>query len=343
MKTSPGSATAGPAGSATTRQFAARESSTTIRGHSARGAYWGLSISRAPNGDPMEVEAGLAAGWRIEGQVGPADDHEASWMSGREARALIASIFERWRKGEFPLGRPAAAVRLYDSNKCHERRRARVPRNRAGARARQLRKKNVPGGPEGPPGAFSPSEVPVSPAAAQEELPRPGLPLVKVRCSSEYCYANDSRGCWVPRLPPRPQPFPAVPCGISSSAVHLRLAPKASSSRELSASSRVLRPATCPPRLEIVLRPHSTGERLPWGPVPHRGISQRRPPLPRESRPQGHVPSAPFLTASRVCSATNLRGLVSSRSHVQGLPFRGLSLSAEPYRVSPAVSCPRVG
>lgn len=33
-------------------------------------------------------------------------------------------------------------------------------------------------------------------------------------------------------------------------------------------------------------------------------------------------------------------GFVSPRSHVQGLPYRGLSLSAEPYRVSPADSCP---
>ncbi len=134
----------------------------------------------------------------------------------------------------------------------------------------------------------------------------------------------------------------AGPCGVSSPAVHLRLAPGASSSRELSASSRVLRPATCPPRLDVALRPNSTGERLPWGPVPHRGVSWRRPPLPRESRPRGHVPSSPFLTASRVCSASSLCGLVSSRCHVQGLPSRGLSLSAEPYRVSPADSCPRV-
>lgn len=37
------------------------------------------------------------------------------------------------------------------------------------------------------------------------------------------------------------------PCGLSSSAVHLKREPEASSSRELSASSRVLRPATCPP------------------------------------------------------------------------------------------------
>lgn len=84
----------------------------------------------------------------------------------------------------------------------------------------------------------------------------------------------------------------------------------------------------------------STGERLPWGPLPHRGIDQRRPPPPRESQPRGHVPSAPFLTTSRVCSATSLRGFVSPRSHVQGLPYRGLSLPTEPYGVSPADSCP---
>jgi len=74
--------------------------------------------------------------------------------------------------------------------------------------------------------------------------------------------------------------------------------------------------------------------------VPHRDVSKRRPPLRRESRPSGHVPSSTFLTSSTVSSATCLCGLVSSRCHVQGLPFRGLSLAAEPYQVSPADSCP---
>ena len=71
----------------------------------------------------------------------------------------------------------------------------------------------------------------------------------------------------------------------------------------------------------------SAEERLPWGPLPHRDLSKRRLPLPGESRPRGHVPSSTFLTSSTVCSATCLRGLVSSRCHVQGLPFRGLSLA----------------
>jgi len=52
------------------------------------------------------------------------------------------------------------------------------------------------------------------------------------------------------------------------------------------------------------------------------------------------VPSSAFLTPSTAFSATSLCGLVSSRCHVQGLPYRGFSLCAEPYRVSPAVSCP---
>jgi len=75
-------------------------------------------------------------------------------------------------------------------------------------------------------------------------------------------------------------------------------------------------------------------------PLPHRDLSLRRPPPPGDP-PPGFVPSSAFLTPSTACSATCLCGLVSSRSHVQGLPSRGLSLSAEPYRLSPADSCPR--
>jgi len=131
--------------------------------------------------------------------------------------------------------------------------------------------------------------------------------------------------------------------GISPSAVHPKLAPRASSSRELSASCRVLRQPICPASLEKSCDQTDRLQSASHGVlVPHRGTSWRRLPFPGESQPQGHVPSAAFLTPSTVCSATNLCGLVSSRSHVQGLPSRGLSLTAEPYRVSPADSCPRV-
>src|SRR5690242_13319193 len=112
-----------------------------------------------------------------------------------------------------------------------------------------------------------------------------------------------------------------------------------SSSRELDAFSRVLRPARCPSCLvescEPTDRPKSASHGVH---VPHRDIDRRRPPLRGESRPRGHVPSSTFPTSSTVSSATCLRGLVSSRCHVQGLPSRGLSLSAEPCRVSPALS-----
>jgi len=130
-----------------------------------------------------------------------------------------------------------------------------------------------------------------------------------------------------------------VPNGFSPSAVRRSLAQAASSSCELSVSFRVLRPAACPPYPEKPCGLPEAEERLPSGPLPHRGTSWRRP--HEHGIPTPHpVPSSTFLTSPRVCSATDLCGLVSSRSHVQGLPFRGLSLSAEPYRVSPADSCP---
>jgi len=130
--------------------------------------------------------------------------------------------------------------------------------------------------------------------------------------------------------------------GISPSAVHPKLAPRVSSSHEPCASSRVLRRPTCPSSLEQSCDQTDRLKSASLGVlVPHRGTNQRRLPFRRESQPRGHVPSSAFLTPSTVCSATSLCGLVPSRSHVQGLPSRGLSLSAEPYRVSPADSCPR--
>jgi hypothetical protein len=152
--------------------------------------------------------------------------------------------------------------------------------------------------------------------------------------------AGELRGRWASPLPPRPRDF------ARAHAVSLR-PPSAppfdgvSSSRELSAFSRVLRPARCPSCLiescDPTERPKSASHGVH---VPHRDIDRRRPPLRGESRPRGHVPSSTFPTSSTACSATCLRGLVSSRCHVQGLPSRGLSLSAEPCRVSPADSCP---
>ena len=110
----------------------------------------------------------------------------------------------------------------------------------------------------------------------------------------------------------------------------------ASSSLELSASFRVLRPARRPSHLVEPRDPTDQPKSASLGVLfPHRDISSRRPPFRGDSRPSGHVPSSTFPTSSTACSAGCLCGLVSSRCHVQGLPFRGLSLAAEPYRVSP--------
>jgi hypothetical protein len=130
--------------------------------------------------------------------------------------------------------------------------------------------------------------------------------------------------------PASSETFRPHPCGVSPSAVRHNLAIMASFSRELCASSRVLRQAARP------LRSASHGVLFP-----HRGVSSWRPLIARGS----HAPS--FRSVRDVSHVLDglLRqkpcGLVSSRNHVQGLPYRGLSLFAEPYRVSPADSCPR--
>jgi len=129
----------------------------------------------------------------------------------------------------------------------------------------------------------------------------------------------------------------AGPCGLSSSAVHLRLAPGASSSRELSASSRVLRPATCPPCLEIVLRPPLDRRAPPMGSSPssrHQPAASTTPqgiPTPRSSSLldvshvlEGllrHQPSrACFIPLPRPGFA--LQGIVPHRGAVPGFPGR---------------------
>jgi len=134
--------------------------------------------------------------------------------------------------------------------------------------------------------------------------------------------------------------FRSGSCGFSPTAVHHSLATAASSSRELCASSSVLRPATCssPP-----------GKLAPPGdrkaPLSGSSPSSRHQPAasthyPRFPRPElwsvlGVSHALDGLLRHRPC------GFVSPRCHVQGSPFRGLSLSAEPYRLSPADSCPR--
>jgi len=184
-----------------------------------------------------------------------------------------------------------------------------------------------------------PSEDSASPAAARCGLTRLVLPLLKSRAPRSLLCGRPAGTLGSP-LPPRPRIF------TRATAVLLRppstpSSDRVSSSRELSAFSRVLRRARRPSCLVEPRDPTDQPKSASHGVlVPHRGIHERRPPLRGESRPRGHVPSSTFLTSSTACSATCVCGLVSSRCHVQGLPFRGLSLATEPYRVSPADSCP---
>ncbi len=186
---------------------------------------------------------------------------------------------------------------------------------------------------------FSPPEVPASPAAARPGLPRPALPLMDLVLPG-VLYAHELRGHWVPRsrhgLGFSPWP---------SRSLFVR--------RPLHLSMKFHSPASSPPPAESCGLHAALRAWLNLATQPN---SRRAPPMGSSSLiatsaggvhhsagnpdPAVKVPSSTFLTSSTVSSATCLRGLVSSRCHVQGLPFRGLSLAAEPYRVSPAASCP---
>jgi hypothetical protein len=135
--------------------------------------------------------------------------------------------------------------------------------------------------------------------------------------------------CGGVRVSPLPQKEASYvsdgPRGISPSAVHRQRELAVSSSLELVASFRVLRPATClagpTTSRRAELRSASLGV-----PLPHRGTSKRRPPM------RG-IPDPALRSVLGVSHALDglLRhlpcGFVSPRSHVQGLPSRGLSLA----------------
>jgi len=118
------------------------------------------------------------------------------------------------------------------------------------------------------------------------------------------------------------------PNGICPTAVHRCLSVAVSSSRELSASFRVLRPPTCPacPR-QSCDHPEAV-ERLLWGSSPS---SRHQPAASTHARgipAPSFGPSSAFLTPSTVCSATGLAGLfrpaATSRVFPSGVcPFRG--------------------
>jgi hypothetical protein len=62
--------------------------------------------------------------------------------------------------------------------------------------------------------------------------------------------------------------------------------------------------------------------------------------LARELSFSHYVPSSGFLNLSTVCATFQRRGLIASRSHVQGFPFRGFSRSTGgPTRHRPVPPC----
>jgi hypothetical protein len=101
------------------------------------------------------------------------------------------------------------------------------------------------------------------------------------------------------------QPGPAVSLRPPSIAdLRRRLHPPASFSPPPEFND--LRPA---PRVSKDLATfRTTGERLPWGFVPHRGINRQRRQFARNPSPD-YVPPSAFRTPSTVCSATSLAGL----------------------------------
>jgi len=149
-------------------------------------------------------------------------------------------------------------------------------------------------------------------------------------------YATGLQRCWVPLLPPWPRPFNRVQrfFSVRRSTRNLRpwLHPPASFPSPPECYARL--PALC----AALRRRQSASLGVPA--FPHRGINNRRPLSDRRS----HSPALRSVRGVSHALDGLLRqlpcGFVSPRSHVQGLPFRGLSLSAEPCRLSPAASCP---
>jgi hypothetical protein len=139
--------------------------------------------------------------------------------------------------------------------------------------------------------------------------------------------------------PPRPRHFCRVQ-RICPTAIRRELSHAASSSLELSASSRVLQPTTCPRYPGQSRDRPEARERLPWGSssliatsagdvhycpgFPHPELTVR----PRRfTRPRRFAPPP----ALRVCFAPQPR---------PGFALQGFVPPAEPYRLSPAESCP---
>jgi len=176
---------------------------------------------------------------------------------------------------------------------------------------------------------LSPSKARGPPVAAMARLPRPPLPLMKF-AAPRSIVCDRIAGTSGSPLPPQPRSFNRALRSLS-----VRRPPQACTCGFI--LPRALRLLQSPATDDL---PPLARERLPWGFFP----SSRPEPAASTDRPRSH-PRA-WRSVLGVSHALDglLRhrpcGFVSPRSHVQGSPSRGLFLSAEPYRVSPAESCP---
>lgn len=148
----------------------------------------------------------------------------------------------------------------------------------------------------------------------------------------------DCEGVQVPPTPAKEASYVSDgPRGIRPSAVHRQRERAVSSSLELVASLRVLRPATClPARLP---RGSWIEKRLPWGSSPSSRHQQMA-----STHCAGHptlryVPPWRFARPRRFAPPPALRVCFTPQPR-PGFALQGIVPRAEPCRVSPARSCP---
>jgi hypothetical protein len=154
---------------------------------------------------------------------------------------------------------------------------------------------------------------------------------MKIGCSTKCC---EQRSCKRIGLltPTVTSLFPGSLCGVTPLPAPELLRVRVHPSMNFTSPAEYEPLQTCPARRRA--------ERLPWGFVPHRGISPKSP-LPSElPMSRSDDPPSAFLTLSTACSSSILAGLfhpaATSGFHLPGVFSR---CQAEPPRRRPVPSC----